>query len=105
MRRSQPLGLDELMIVNPGQSHSGAFFLGEDGTLYQVQGLGQGEELQGPGHFFLGEDGTLYQVQGLGLSGVAERINRSGEGWGEGTCCQLGRFFLGEDGTLYQVVR
>lgn len=105
MRRSQPLGLDELMIVNPGPSDSGAFFLGEDGTLYQVQGLGQGEGLRGPGLFFLGEDGTLYQVQGLGLSGLAERIDRSGEGLGEDTCSQLGRFFLGEDGTLYQVVR
>jgi hypothetical protein len=101
MRRSQPLGLDELMIVNPGPSGSGAFFLGEDGTLYQVQGLGQGEELRGPGQFFLGEDGTLYQVQGIGLSGLAERIDRSGEE----TCCQLGRFFLGEDGTLYKVIR
>ena len=83
MRRSQPLGLDELMIVNPGPSDSGGFFLGEDGTLYQVQGLGQGEELRGPGQFFLGEDGTLYQVQGLGLNGLAERIDCSGEGLGE----------------------
>jgi hypothetical protein len=105
MRRSQPLGLDELMIVNPGASGSGAFFLGEDGTLYEVQGLGQGDELQGPGRFFLGEDGTLYQLQGAGLSGLAERIARSGEGLGEDTCCQLGRFFLGEDGTLYEIVR
>ena len=105
MRRSQPLGLDELMIVNPSPSDSGGFFLGENGTLYQVQGLGQGEELRGPGQFFLGEDGTLYQVQGLGLNGLAERIDRSGEGLGEDTCCQLDRFFLGEDGTLYEVVR
>ena len=70
-----------------------------------MQGLGQGEELRGPGQFFLGEDGTLYQVQGLGLNGLAERIDCSGEGLGEDTCCQLGRFFLGEDGTLYEVVR
>ena len=101
MRRSQPLGLDELMIINPGPSDSGAFFLGEDGTLYQVQGLGQEEELRGPWQFFLGEDGTLYQVQGSGLSGLTERIERSGEG----PCCQGDRFFLGEDGTLYEVVR
>jgi hypothetical protein len=105
MRRSQPLGLDELMIVNPSPSDSGAFFVGEDGTLYQVQGLGQRDGLRGLGQVFLGEDGTLYQVQGLGLSGLAERIDRSGEGLGENTCCQLGRFFLGEDGTLYEVVR
>ena len=105
MRRSQPLGLDELMIVNPGPSDSGAFFLGEDGTLYQVQGQGHEEGLRGPERFFLGEDGTLYQVQGSGLSGPAERLDRLGEGLGEDTCCQLGRFFLGEDGTLYEVVR
>lgn len=105
MRRSQPLGLDELMIVNPGPSDSGAFFLGEDSTLYQVQGLGLGEGLQGPGQFFLGEDGTLYQVQGLGLRSPPGRTERAGEDLGEDTCCQLGRFFLGEDGTLYEVVR
>ncbi|MCX7595733.1 MAG: hypothetical protein N2235_18625 [Fischerella sp.] len=86
MTWGQPLGLDELMIVNPGLPGSGAFFLGEDGTLYQVQGLGEAEELQG-GEFFLGEDGTLYQVQGLGES---EEL-------------QGGEFFLGEDGRLYQV--
>jgi hypothetical protein len=105
MTRSQPLGLDELMIVNPGPSDSGAFFLGEDGTLYQVQGLSQGDGLPGPGQFFLGEDGTLYQVQGPGLRSPPERTAHAGEGLGEDTCCQLGRFFLGEDGTLYEVVR
>jgi hypothetical protein len=105
MSRSRPLGLNELMIVNPGQPGSGAFFLGQDGTLYQVQGLGQREGLRGPGQFFLGEDGTLYQVQGLGLRSPPRRTERSGEGLGDQTCCQLGRFFLGEDGTLYEVVR
>lgn len=64
----RPLGLDELMIVNPGPPGIGAvllepaggapgapglgqFFLGGDGTLYQLQG-----------HFLLGHDGTLYEV-------------------------------------------
>jgi len=89
MRRGQPLGLDELMIVNPGPPSPGAFFLGDDGTLYQVQGLGQEEELRGVGQFFLGEDGTLYRVQGVGED--------------EGR--DLGPFFLGEEGTLYEVVR
>jgi hypothetical protein len=83
MTWGQPLGLDELMIVNPGPAESsrlyqlqelgranepqelGQVFLGEDGILYQVQGLDQTEELQGLGEFFLGEDGTLYQVQGV----------------------------------------
>lgn len=61
--KGQALGLDELMIVNPGPPAEGdTIFLGEDGTLYQVQGLGDTEELQGVGQFFLGEDGTLYEV-------------------------------------------
>jgi len=90
MRRRQPLGLDELMIVNPGPTGTDTLLLGQDGTLYRVQGLGQeGEERAEPGAFFLGEDGSLYQVQGL-----AEEGSR-----------YLGRFLLGEDGTLYQVVR
>ena len=64
MRKDQQLGLDELMIVNPSSSGTEACFLGEDGTLYQVQGLGEEKALQGMGQYFLGEDGTLYQVQG-----------------------------------------
>ena len=88
MRRGRPLGLDELMIVNPGSPGARAACLGADGRLYQVQGLGE------PGRFFLGADGTLYQVQGFGLNGLGE--DQGGE---------LGRLFLGEDGTLYQVAR
>ena len=49
MRKDQQLGLDELMIVNPSPSGTEALFLGEDGTLYQVQGLGEEEALQGIG--------------------------------------------------------
>ena len=37
--KGSQLGLDELMIVNPGPPGTRRF-LGEDGTLYQVQGLG-----------------------------------------------------------------
>jgi hypothetical protein len=88
MRRGQPLGLDELMIVNPGPSGSGAFSLGEDGTLYRVQGLDQEEERTELGQFFLGEDGILYQMQGLNEENGRE----------------LGRFFLGDDGTLFEVL-
>ena len=68
MSRSRSIGIDELMIVNPGPAESDALFLGEDGTLYQVQGsdleepLGEGSI--GPGDVFLGEDGTLYRVVG-----------------------------------------
>jgi hypothetical protein len=94
MKKGQQLGLDELMIVNPGPSGTDALFLGEDGTLYQVQGLGEEAEPQGTGEFFLGEDGTLYQVQGLGSNGL-----------GEAEAHEVGRFFLGEDGTLYELIR
>ncbi len=61
MRTRQPLGLDELMIVNPGPSGSGALFLGEDDALYQVQGLAE-DESHPLGRLFLGQDGTLYEV-------------------------------------------
>jgi hypothetical protein len=89
MKRGQPLGLDELMIVNPGSPGAAGFFLGADGLLYQVQGLGHGAALQGVGQFWLGDDGILYQVQGLGAPAEVEP----------------GRFFLGEDGTLYELIR
>ncbi len=77
MKRGEPLGLDELMIVNPTPSADEArFFLGEDGTLYQVQPRrrGRGAAVAGPspdegvgagvdpGRHFLGADGALYEV-------------------------------------------
>lgn len=102
MKKGQQLGLDELMIVNPGPPGTDALFLGEDGTLYQVQGLGEEAEPQGTGEFFLGEDGTLYQVQGLGLNGAVEGL--PAENVGEKEAHELGRYLLGADGTLYEVV-
>lgn len=88
MAWGEPLGLDELMIVNPSPSNTDPYFLDEDGTLYQVQGLGQTGGLQEDEQYFLGEDGTLYQVQGLGQ---IEDLHG------------LRQYFLGEDGTLYQI--
>ena len=125
MTTSQKLGLDELMIVNPGPEGTDGFFLGEDGTLYQVQGLNQEEALSESGNFFLGEDGTLYQVEGLaqeeGQEGLGEYfLSDDGvlyrlEGFSEPSAFQLrgqetdvtkdnSRFFLGEDGRLYEVI-
>ncbi len=101
MKRQNSIGLDELMIVNPGQPGPTAgadYFLGDDKTLYQVQGS-QGEQSEaGLAEFYLGDDGRLYQLYGLqalvppedGVSGLA----------GEN---RLPRFFLGEDGTLYEM--
>ena len=93
------------MIVNPSSSNLEAVFLGEDGTLYQVQGISAEDELRGMGHFFLGEDGTLYQVMGYDLRGSDESPGVSDEGLGEDEDPALGRFFLGKDGTLYEAVR
>lgn len=104
MKMSQQLGLDELMIVNPSSSGSDALFLGQDGTLYQVQGLGE-EAPQEMGEFFLGEDGTLYQVQGLDEGSLTKPIGDSDENLGEEDGRELGRYFLGADGALYEVVR
>jgi hypothetical protein len=63
------LGLDELMIVNPGLPQPDTtWFLGEDGGLYQIslQGEDAAREAALGEHgplpdFFLGDDGTLYE--------------------------------------------
>ena len=63
------LGLDELMIVNPGLPPSPTtWLLGEDGGLYQISPLGEdaGPEAalgtpEPMPDFFLGDDGTLYE--------------------------------------------
>jgi hypothetical protein len=125
MSANERLGLDELMIVNPGPEGAENFLLGEDGTLYQVQGLDREEAMSESGQFFLGEDGTLYQVEGLGEitgeeglneflgdDGVLYRIaslddlTRS-QALGQNLETDKGtnRFFLGEDDMLYEVIR
>lgn len=67
------LGLDELMIVNPGPAPPPAsWFLGDDGGLYRIDHAGaarpgarRGEAALGDAEhvprFFLGDDGTLYE--------------------------------------------
>jgi len=104
MRTGQQLGLDELMIVNPGAPGLGAFFLGADGNVYQVQGLEQADPLQGLGQFFLGDDGTLYRVAGVDLSGSTDSVEGMAESLGELEYAELGHYFLGEDGMLYEFV-
>jgi hypothetical protein len=105
MSNDQQLGLDELMIVNPGPSGTEGLFLGEDGTLYQVQGLGDEEALRGMGQYFLGEDGTLYEVQSSGPDSLSESGESLGEDLGEENGRELGHYFLGANGSLYEVVR
>ena len=60
---------------------------------------------QGMGQYFLGGDGSLYQVQGFEAGGSAEPAKNSGENLGEEDGRALGRYFLGADGALYEVVR
>ena len=95
MCRGGQLGLDELMIVNPGPPESQSFFLGEDGRLYQVESLDEGS-LPEQGEYFLGEDGTLYWAQSSGPFG---------SNWLSEDEQQIpGRFFLGEDGSIYELI-
>ena len=68
------LGLNELVIVNPGTPPSASsWFLGDDGGLYQVSAavpgtdsrphdaaLGETGEVP---RFFLGDDGILYETR------------------------------------------
>ncbi len=105
MGKDRRLGLDELMIVNPSSSETEAMFLGEDGTLYQVQGLSEEKVFQGLGEYFLGEDGSLYQVQGFDTDGSVELGEVAGEDLGEDDVRALGRYFLGADGGIYEVVQ
>jgi hypothetical protein len=104
MKKDQQLGLDELMIVNPSSSGAEAMFLSEDGTLYQVQGLGENTQ-QEMRQYVLGEDGSLYQVQGFEAGSSPEPAKSSGENLREENGRVLGRYFLGADGALYEVVR
>ena len=70
------LGLDELIIVNPGSPPTAtSWFLGTDGGVYRLGGrtpsecgdrsldeaaLGQAEPVP---RFFLGDDGILYETR------------------------------------------
>jgi hypothetical protein len=90
------LGLDELMIVNPGPPEGAALFLGQDGVFYRT------DRLQGLERFFLGEDGSLYRVQGVGLAGLDEGKERQRCGCKPSS--GFGRYFLGADGMLYEAV-
>ena len=102
MKSQGPIGLDELMIVNPGtpgkaQPGNPVFFLGEDGELYQVQGLQGGEAQVELAEYFLGDDGNLYHVPGLGALIVSTGGLEGGR--------VSPRFFLGDDGTLYEITK
>ena len=83
MRKDRSLGLDELMIVNPGLSPGGA-------------GLR-------PGEFFLGDDGTLYQLQMAGGSPGGRANPRSQRPRRRKPALRPHSLYLGDDGALYQL--
>jgi hypothetical protein len=105
MKKDQQLGLDELMIVNPSSSGTEAMFLGENGILYEVQGLDEEITQPGIGRYVLGEDGSLYQVQGFEAGRSDEPAEHSAKNLGKEEGHELSGYFLGDDGVLYQVVR
>lgn len=100
MRRQNHDGHNELMIVNPGNlsdeetPNLGQLFFGDDGYVYQLQGLEQEEISQGLNEFYLGDDGTLYSLESHEPLGKYEtEMHRPFSG-----------YLLGGDGTLYEVI-
>jgi hypothetical protein len=104
MKKGKPVGLDELMIVNPSSENSGMVFLGDDGNLYKVRGLSE-KPPQSLGHLFLGDDGTLYKVEGVERATANDRREFATEHLGENYERDMGGLFLGDDGTLYEVIK
>ena len=102
--KSAGLGLDELMIVNPGSGRMSGVLFGEDGAAYRLQGFSQQGETRGPGRFFLGEDGTLYQAEEPRHGRSDQAGARPGRRARQGKELGLGDYFLGADGTLYEVI-
>jgi len=103
MKSHNSIGLDELMIVNPGRPGSAKYFLGDDGRLYQVQGFRGEQSDAGLAEYYLGDDGNLYQLKGLqALIQSTLRQPKNGAA-GLAGVHRLPHFFLGEDGTLYEM--
>lgn len=84
------LGLDELMIVNPGPGSFGVL-LGEDGYLHPANGVDpvQGLDDSNLG-YFIGENGDLYRV------GDPDPAALGGNEL-------FSSYFFGDDGMLYEV--
>ncbi len=63
MTKRRPLGLDELMIVNPvhGEPRASLMLLGDESSLYELKSVGGGWGTQ-TGRLYLSEDGALYEV-------------------------------------------
>lgn len=90
------------MIVNPTPDGAGGIFLGEDGTLYQVQGVSD-EPSPATGPLFLGDDGTLYRAEGVAEAPASGAAPASASSPATSEIAQLGGYLLAADGTLYEV--
>lgn len=89
---SSNLGLDELMIVNPGTGAPPDLFVGDDGALYRVSASNEQRQLEGLG-LFVGDDGSVYRAEAA----------PSGSGGGVAGDSALDGFLLSSDGTLYRI--
>jgi hypothetical protein len=100
MKGDRRLGLDELMIVNPSSSSMKAMYLGDDGKLYEVEGLGEDEGFHGWGQ--LEELSSLYELRGIAEDSIAlgDELDEEFE---EDMVRAVGQYFLGTDGTVYGV--
>jgi len=98
------LGLDELMIVNPAAG-IGGMFLGDDGTLYQVQGSSDEETLREMGELFLGDDGSLYRAEHPRSTSPIEPAQSTSSRARAETTSGLDGYLLAADGTLYEVTK
>ena len=91
---------NELMIVNPGLPDSeqafslDQLFFGDDGYVYQIQGLEEGSTHPGWNELYLGQDSTLYSLESSEPLGKYETETRG----------PPRQYFLGADGTLYEVI-
>lgn len=70
MNGDRRLGLDELMIINPGEGRD-AVFLGEDGVLYRIRRLPEASpardsHTESAPQVLLGDDGIVYRVRSPG---------------------------------------
>lgn len=100
MKQDRRLGLDELMIVNPSSSSLEALYLGDDGRLYEVEGLAEDERFHAWTQ--LEEISSLFEGQGIEENAIALG-DELDEGFEEDKVRAVGRYFLGTDGTLYGV--
>jgi hypothetical protein len=104
-RESPALGLDELMIVNPGAGGAPDLFLGEDGALYQV--LGESGESLSSSDLFLGDDGSVYRADPVPSTqpSLSPSVASDGVGAARADDSTLGGYLLAADGTLYEVTK